>query len=229
MSAVVAAPRARWIPAAWLALVAGWACLLLPVVRATPAIGLVLVALGLLLAVVAIVRGGMRAGIAPLLAALVVTPLVYFGVHRLQGDNAATASMAAATSTAATASNDATHPNTPAPGTTALPEPRPDSAMRTTITAVELSGAYSGGAAEGDKQFKGQRLLLAGMVDSLDPDAAGGPVVTFNAGDMAPVRALGLPRDAATSLRPGQQVILACNGAGAPGGIATVDGCTLAR
>jgi hypothetical protein len=231
MSAVVAAPRARWTHAAWLALVAGWLCLLIPGMHVARLIGLALVILGVGLAVVAIVRGGPRAGMLPLLAALVVSPLVYFGAGMLhpQRDGAASANASATGSSTALGAGDATSPRRPAPVVTAPPAPRPDIAMRTTVTAVELSGAYVGGTAEGDKQFKGQRLLLAGMIDSLDPDAAGGPVVVFNAGDLAPVQALGLARDTAASLRVGQQVILACDGAAAVGGKATVEHCKLAQ
>ncbi|TZF89894.1 OB-fold protein, partial [Cognatilysobacter lacus] len=100
-----------------------------------------------------------------------------------------------------------------------------DIAFRTTVTAVELSSAYDAGAAAADKQFKGQRLLVAGMVESLEPDAPGGPLVSLAAGEFAPVQARGLERDAAAALKVGQQIILACNGAGATGGKATVNGC----
>jgi hypothetical protein len=230
MSAVVAAPRARWTHAAWLALVAGWLCLLVPGMRLAQVIGLVLVILAVILSVLAIVRGGPRAGIVPLLAALVVSPLVYFGAGMLHaGRDGAAGSATTAASGAATSSSGTDASGRPAPVVTAPPAPRPDIAMRTTVTAVELSGAYVDGAAAGDKQFKGQRLLVAGMVDSLDPDAAGGPVVTFNAGDLAPVQALGLPRDAAAALRVGQQVILACDGAAAASGKPTVENCKLVQ
>ena len=229
MSAVVAAPRARWIPAAWLALVAGWLCLLVPALRMAQMIGLALVILAVMLSVVAVVRGARRAGLVPLLAALLVTPLLYFGTGMLRAPHDGGAASVAATSADGTAAADTDSPRRTAPTVTAPPAPRPDIAMRTTVTAVELSGAYVDGAAEGDKQFKGQRLLLAGMIDSLDPDAAGGPVVVFNAGDLAPVQALGLPRDAAAALRVGQQVILACDGGAAVAGKATVEHCKLVQ
>jgi hypothetical protein len=231
MSAVVAAPRARWINAAWLALVAGWICLLIPHLRLAQLIGFALVAIAIVLSVLAMARGGTRAGLAPLLAALIVSPLLYFGAGMLQARRSADVTATGATSDALGTSPSMTGPATtrPAPVVTAPPAPRPDIAMRTTVTAVELSGAYEGGAESADKLFKGQRLLLAGMIDSLDPDAAGGPVVTFNAGDLTPVRALGLPRDTAAALRVGQQVILACDGAGAVGGKATVEHCKLTQ
>jgi hypothetical protein len=230
MSAVVAAPRARWTHAAWVALIAGWLCLLVPGMRLAQVIGLVLVILAVMLSVLAIVRAGPRAGIAPLLAALVVSPLVYFGAGMLHvGRDASTASATAPAADGTASSNAAEGTARTAPVVTAPPAPRPDIAMRTTVTAVELSGAYVDGAAAGDKLYKGQRLLLAGMVDSLDPDAAGGPVVTFNAGDLTPVQALGLPRDTAAALRVGQQVILACDGAAAAGGKPTVEHCKLTR
>jgi len=230
MNAVAVAPRARWINAAWLALVAGWIALLVPGLPLAQAVALALIALAIVLSVLAIVRGGMRAGLVPLLAALVVSPLLYFGAGMLHSRRGADATADGGTTGPLGASPSLTGPTaTRAPVTTAPPAPQPDIAMRTTVTAVELSGAYIGGAESGDKQFKGQRLLLAGMIDSLDPDAAGGAVVTFNAGDLAPVRALGLPRDTAAALRVGQQVILACDGAGALDGKATVENCRLTQ
>ncbi|WP_133479611.1 hypothetical protein [Cognatilysobacter segetis] len=229
MNAVAAAPRARWVPAAWLALVAGWICLLVPGMPLARTIGLVLVAVAIVLALMAIVRGGMRAGLAPLLAALLVSPLVYFGAGMWRGGPVEGAGDASTRALGTSPSMTGPATARPAPVVTAPPAPRPDIAMRTTVTAVEFSGAYVDGAAAGDKQFKGQRLLLAGMVDRLDPDAAGGPVVTFNAGELAPVQALGLARDTAASLRVGQQVILACDGAAAVGGKPTVEHCKLAQ
>ena len=224
----VTAPRARWITFAWLALAAGWICLLLPGTRHHPLLGLAAVLAGVVLATLAIVRGARRGGVVALLAALLVTPLLYVGAARLTGERATGATADGVTSGASSSANGA-DASRPTPPSSAPPAPRPDIAMRTTVTAVELSGAYDGGAAAADKQYKGQRLLLVGMIDRLDPDAAGGPVVTFNAGDLAPVQALGLTRDAAAALRVGQQVILACDGAGAVGGKATVEHCRLAQ
>ncbi|TZF89743.1 hypothetical protein, partial [Cognatilysobacter lacus] len=83
MSAVVAAPRPRWTALAWVALVAGWACLLLPGPHVLRAVGIALVVVGLVLSALTMARGGTRAGIAPLVAGLLVTPLVYFGGAKL--------------------------------------------------------------------------------------------------------------------------------------------------
>ena len=226
MNAAAAPSSSVLIRAAWACLVLGWVALLVPMPAVRLYAGLPLVVLGTLLAAVALSRSGRRA-LPPLVAALLVSPLAFFlgGVLMARspafaGGDGAGGIEGGRPGDAATA---ATGSGLPGNGPATLPAAAADAAARTAITAYELSSAYDADAAAADRQFKGQRLLVTGMVAPGDP---AGPLL-LAAGDFPAVNVEGVAAAARAALREGQQISLACKGAGVVGGVPAVDGCTM--
>ncbi|WP_133500205.1 hypothetical protein [Cognatilysobacter terrigena] len=203
MNAVAAPASKSWAPIAWVLLVLGWIALFVPVPQLALRAGVPLIAASILFSIVAMKRRGARAGIASLLAALVLSPALYVAGASTR-DNAATKA---------------------APGS--VPFVRTAAAFRPTFTAVELAGEYTGDHAKADAQFS-QPLLVTGMVADVRVDGPDSPVAHFAAGNFAPVELRGLTRDFAQTLSPGQQVILACDRVHIDGEIVAAENCAKA-
>ena len=223
MTTVAASKPAPWARLSWIVLVLAWIALLLPSLRVVA--GVPLAVAGLVLALLT-VRAGRRTGLPPLVAAVLVSPLLYFMAApggaiapRLIGDDAtADAASPAGAAPAATSA--------PAPAST-VGSPRLEDSARafmTSITAVELASAYAYDKAEADRLYRDKGLLLTGMVADTGRD---GSALTLAANDYPPVRAQGLKPEVVAGLRPEQQITLACRGAGATGNAAEVVDCSI--
>ncbi|GAB6195400.1 OB-fold protein [Lysobacter xanthus] len=205
---------------------AAWACLALAVVAfllPLPAIAVLVpgIAAGLL-ALMAQLRGAPRAGGLALITALVLTPLLYMlDSQGMRPQLGGSTGFAGGRDTGSASTADRATPTAGAPAAT-LPAPAGDAAMRTAVTAYELSSTYATDAKAADDQYKGKRLLVTGLVAGRD-----GTALTLAAGDFPAVRVEGVADAARAAIRDGQQISLACNGAGATAGAPVVDGCTL--
>lgn len=224
MTTVAASKPAPWARLSWIVLVLAWIALLLPSLRVVA--GVPLAVIGLVLALLA-ARASRRTGLPPLVAAVLVSPLLYFMAApggaiapRLLGEESTTD----ATSPADAAPTPAT--SAPAPAST-VGSPRLEDSARafmTSITAVELASAYAYDRAEADRLYRDKGLLLTGMVADTGRD---GSALTLAANDYPPVRAQGLKPEVVAALRPEQQITLACRGAGATGNAAEVVDCSM--
>lgn len=151
--------------------------------------------------------------------------LLYFFWLRPAPDRAADAASGADAATAAGASaGPADAARAPADAAT-LPDAAGSAAFRATVTALELATAYAVDAAAADREFKGKRLLISGLVAA--PDGSAGPSLQLVANDYPPVRVEGLDAAAVAALKGGQQITMLCNGAGASAGTAIVDHCAM--
>lgn len=202
MTALATPAPTPWIRAASAALVLAWIALLVPMPRVGLPAGLGLALLAAVLGAVAWRRGA-RAGLAVLVAALVVSPLVHrFGAPSLAGS-------AAGTPTAAARPDPARIVRTPA-------------AFRPTFTAVELASALQVEAAAAGTALARQPLLVAGVV--LDV-AADGSRARLAAGDYPALELRGLRGGFAATLAPGRQVTVACDGARLVEATPVAEGC----
>ncbi|MGY4514791.1 hypothetical protein [Lysobacter sp. HA18] len=182
----VAAPASKSLTVApWALLVLAWIAFFVPVPRLALYVGVPLAVIAAVLSLMAMRRRGLRAGIAPLLAAVVVSPALYVAAGSMRAKAA---------------------PDVPP----RLPFVRTAAAFRPTFTAVEIAGEYTGDHAQADSQFK-DPLLVTGVLSDVRIDGPGAPVAHFAAGSFAPVELRGMPRDFAATMSPGQQVILACD------------------
>ncbi|AXK73042.1 hypothetical protein DWG18_12655 [Lysobacter sp. TY2-98] len=201
MNAVAATPK-PWTPIAWALLVLGWIALFVPVPNLALRAGVPLIAVSILFAIVAMKHRGTRAGVVPLLAALVLSPALYVAGGATRG-NATKAP----------------------PGS--VPFVRTAAAFRPTFTAVELAGEYVGDHAKADALFA-QPLLATGVIADVRVDGPDAPVAHFAAGNFAPVELRGLTPEFAKTLAPGRQVILACDRAHIDGEIVAAENCAKA-
>jgi hypothetical protein len=98
-------------------------------------------------------------------------------------------------------------------------------------TASIYDAAYQSNEIAADNSYKDKRILIAGIVDAIDKDFAGGGHLTLSGEDPLGVQvtladsALG----EASEFRRGQRVSLVCRGSGRVLGVATLDGCEIAR
>ncbi|WP_024890699.1 hypothetical protein [Luteimonas huabeiensis] len=178
--------------AAWVCLALAWLAFLLPFPGLGLFVGWPLNLVAFVLAIVAMSARGAGAGLWPLLASLIVSPVVYFiGLAVLAG---------AIVVGAAESSRQAE---------TARPAA---SEQAVAIDAQALQAAYDADPA----RFRGRSLRIEGVVERVAADGAQAPSVWLETGDGSPpLRADGLSAAAAARLSAGQRVVLVCIGAAA--------------
>lgn len=198
--------------AAWILLILAWVCFLVPIPGLGP-VGWVLNMVAFILAIVAMSKGGTRKGLAPLLASLIASPILYFiGFAILAATAGAIGQQGgprdgAATPTAMTAMTNVI----PGEGEMITVTPPPE---RINVTALQLYKDYEANEIAGDARYKGKLLLISGTVQSIQSDLADEPVVQLRAGDHGSVQLSGLSIEEASSLRKGSQIKAQCTGSG---------------
>jgi hypothetical protein len=193
---------------AWFLLVLAWLVFLLPFSGVDLYVGVPLSGAVLVFAIVSKARRGAKAGTGLLLAALLVSPLVYLLGVAIQARLAARADQAdEARQRAAQEAivNDASAPTVK-------------------VSSADLLFDYHANELAADQHYKGKRLEVTGKVESVSVDF-GRPLVLLHAGELEAVYVRGLSADAASSLQINQDVTLICVGDGATLGTPSLAGC----
>ncbi|MDE9495864.1 hypothetical protein KKJ09_20345 [Xenorhabdus bovienii] len=97
------------------------------------------------------------------------------------------------------------------------------------VSAGEMQKVYSANEAKGDKIYKGKKIIISGIVDSIDSSFGDIPVVTLKTGDMfnkVHVNFARKYRDIAAELNKNQKVKYACVGGSVIIGSPSVRDCT---
>ncbi|GAA5004802.1 hypothetical protein FNZ56_06750 [Pseudoluteimonas lycopersici] len=200
------------IKATWVCLIVAWVLFLVPIPGAGLFVGWPLNLVAFILAIVVMARGFTSKGLIPLLASLVVSPIIYFiGIAVLAGA-VSSAAHTSASSTTAVSSDSAT----------AQP---PVDAIK--LSARDLFNAYQANEIAADGQYKGKPLEISGVIESIDSDVMDEPSVQLSVDEFQTVAAHGLPKDVAAQLAKGQSITLNCTGAGEVIGSPVVDHCSL--
>ncbi|MDC9613146.1 hypothetical protein PSI19_04450 [Xenorhabdus khoisanae] len=96
------------------------------------------------------------------------------------------------------------------------------------VTAKEMERVYASNEARGDKTYKGKKIIITGIVDSIDSSIGDIPVVTLKTGDMfnkVHVNFARKYRDLAAELNRNQKVKYACVGESVIIGSPTLGDC----
>lgn len=217
-AATEATPATKPAPvkAAWICLIIAWVLFLLPIPGVGMFVGWPLNLVAFILAIVVMTRGLTGKGLIPLIASLVVSPIIYFvGLAVLA--SAAIGGDAYKDYKARAEAANAVKTEQAAPAADAIK-----------ITARELFKAYSANEVAADSKFKGKPIEITGVVESISSDITDEPVVQLAGGEMFQmVHANGLDTATAAGLSKGQEITLACTGAGEVIGMPALSDCSL--
>lgn len=217
-AATEATPATKPAPvkATWICLIIAWVLFLLPIPGVGMFVGWPLNLVAFILAIVVMTRGLTGKGLIPLIASLVVSPIIYFiGLAVLAG--AAVSGDAYKDYKARAEAANAAKTEQAAPAADAIK-----------ITARELFKAYDANEVAADSKFKGKPIEITGVVESISSDIANEPVVQLSGGEMFQmVHANGLDTATAAGLSKGQEITLACTGAGEVIGMPSLSDCSL--
>lgn len=197
--------------AAWVCLVIAWVMFLLPLPGTGLFVGWPLNLVAFILAIVAMSKGGARRGIWPLLASLVVSPVVYMiGVGMFASAVGDEMKKAEARTEVAAAANVAA------------------AAEAIAVSPRDLFAAYEANEIAADARFKGKPVKVAATIEEISSGIDDEPVLQLATGEMMQfVHATGVDKQAAAGLSKGQQVTLLCTGGGEMIGMPQLDDCTL--
>ncbi|HZH44276.1 MAG TPA: hypothetical protein VEY50_09365 [Lysobacter sp.] len=212
---VTTTPRSAPVKATWVCLILAWVLFLIPLPGAGVFVGWPLNLVAFILAIVVMARGFTRKGLIPLIASLVVSPIVYFigwgilGAAALSGD-----AYQDYKARAEARDNSAA----------AVEQAAPADAIK--VTAAELFASYEANEVAADSQYKGKTLEITGKVAGIDSGMGDEPVVQLESSNMFQhVQARGLSKDVAASLAKGSKITLVCEGAGEVIGSPMLDDC----
>ena len=204
------------VKAAWICLITAWVLFLLPIPGISLFVGWPVNLVAFILSIVVMTRGLTGKGMVPLIASLVVSPIIYFvGLAVMAG--AAVSGDAYKDYKARADAAEATRTEQAAPAADAIK-----------ITARELFKAYDANEVAADSKFKGKPIEITGVVEAISSDITDEPVVQLSGGEMFQmVHANGLDTATAAGLSKGQEITLACTGAGEVIGTPSLSDCSL--
>lgn len=215
MNATFEAPahKAPPVKATWICLIIAWVLFLLPIPGVGLFVGWPLNLVAFILAIVVMTRGSTSMGLIPLIASLVVSPIVYFvGVSILVGT--ATSSYDDYKTRAEAANSQSAAASAPV-------------ADAIKVSARDLFRAYEANEIAADSRYKGKPIEVTGTVEGITSDLMDEPVVQLSAGEFQSVNASGLDKSVAAALSKGQTVTLNCTGAGEVIGSPMLSNCSL--
>ncbi len=220
-AATEASPAMKPAPvkATWICLIIAWVLFLLPIPGVGIFVGWPLNLVAFILAIVVMTRGLTGKGLIPLIASLVVSPIIYFiGLAVLAGaavSGGAYKDYKARAEAASAARTEQAEPAAP-----------PADAIK--VTARELFKAYDANEVAADSKFKGKSIEITGVVEAITSNITDEPVVQLAGGEMFQmVHANGLDTATAAGLSKGQEITLACTGAGEVIGMPSLSDCSL--
>lgn len=218
MNATIASPAS--VPntagrAAWACLAIAWIAFLVPIPGIGLFIGWPLNLVAFILAIVAMSKRGVFAGLWQLLASLIASPIIYLiGMAIFAGTVNALGAAGEAGRT--TDSQSAAAEIAPAETVNAV-----------LVDAATLHRAYAANEVAADQLYKGKPLKVTGEVDGISSDLTDDPVVSLRVSQFESVHATGLSKEVAATLSKGQPITVNCVGGGEVIGTPLLNDCKL--
>lgn len=214
----IATPRSAPIKATWICLIIAWVLFLLPIPGAGLFVGWPLNLVAFILAIVVMTRGRTAGGLIPLLASIIVSPIVYFIGLAIFGaaiggssyDDYKARAEAAASGTSAPASASETAPPAIA------------------VDASKLFADYQANEVAADQAYKGQQLTVTGTVAGINKNFTDDIYVEIGtSNEFMSIHAQGIPANIAAGLQKGQKITVQCEGAGLMVGSPILSDCAV--
>ncbi|SOD53643.1 tRNA_anti-like [Pseudoxanthomonas wuyuanensis] len=203
--------RTAPVKATWICLAIAWLLFLIPIPGAGLFVGWPLNLVAFILAIVVMARGKTVGGLLPLLASIIVSPIVYFiglaifGAAAISGSGGYQDYVERAKAAQESASASAVE----APAGLDL-KPLP-----LEITAAKLFADYEANEVAADDKYKGNQLAVSGTVAGISKDFTDEAYVEIRTpNDFASIHARGLDPSVAAGLSKGQQIAVVCVGGG---------------
>ncbi|WP_337245217.1 hypothetical protein [Luteimonas sp. gir] len=215
-TATISALRPAPVTATWICLAIAWGLFLLPVPGLGLFVGWPLNLVAFILAVVVMTRGRTAGGLIPLLASIVISPIIYFIGLAIFG------------AAIGGSGYDDYKARAEAAQTRAVEPVQVLEAPVATVDAQALYAAYNANEVSADNEFKGKRLAVTGIVSGINKDFMDKVYVEIETGQMfQSIHARGLSPDVAAALQKGQGIEVECTGAGLMVGSPILDNCEL--
>jgi hypothetical protein len=98
------------------------------------------------------------------------------------------------------------------------------------VSAADLASAYTTSEIAADARFKGRKLKVFGVVDSVESDFADLPMVTLHVpGALLGVHATLVNKSDAIKLRAGESITMLCSGGGEVAGVPLLSDCRMTK
>lgn len=209
MNATVAPTRTAPVKATWICLIIAWVLFLIPLPGAGLFVGWPLNLVAFILAIVVMARGKTAGGLIPLLASIIVSPIVYFVGLAVLGAAVGGDAYQDYKERAEAASTQLEAPlNESAAGVDLKPLPLE-------VSAADLFAAYEANEVAADNQYKGKQLAVTGTVAGINKDFTDEVYVEIGTtNEFMSIHARDIDPSVAAGMQKGTKVTVVCEGAG---------------
>ena len=208
MNATVAPTRTAPVKATWICLIIAWVLFLIPLPGAGLFVGWPLNLVAFILAIVVMARGKTAGGLIPLLASIIVSPIVYFVGLAVLGAAVGGDAYQDYKERAEAASTQLEAPlNESAAGVDLKPLPLE-------VSAADLFAAYEANEVAADNQYKGKQLAVTGTVAGINKDFTDEVYVEIAGNEFLNIHARGIDPTVAAGLAKGTKITVVCEGGG---------------
>jgi hypothetical protein len=223
MNAAVAPTKTAPVKAAWICLAIAWVLFIVPIPGVGLFVGWPLNLVAFILAIVVMTRGRTAGGLIPLLASIIVSPIVYFvGLAVLAGAAVSGDAYQDYKKRAEAASTQVEAPlNESAAGADLKPLPLE-------VSAADLFAAYEANEVAADNQYKGKQLAVTGTVAGINKDFSDDVFVEIGtANQFMSIHARDIDPTVAAGLSKGSTVTVVCEGGGLIVGSPILNDCVV--
>lgn len=208
MNATVAPTRTAPVKATWICLIIAWVLFLIPLPGAGLFVGWPLNLVAFILAIVVMARGKTAGGLIPLLASIIVSPIVYFVGLAVLGAAVGGDAYQDYKERAEAANTQLEAPlNESAAGVDLKPLPLE-------VSAADLFAAYEANEVAADNQYKGKQLAVTGTVAGINKDFTDEVYVEIAGNEFLNIHARGIDPTVAAGLAKGTKITVVCEGGG---------------
>ena len=208
MNATVALTRTAPVKATWICLIIAWVLFLIPLPGAGLFVGWPLNLVAFILAIVVMARGKTAGGLIPLLASIIVSPIVYFVGLAVLGAAVGGDAYQDYKERAEAANTQLEAPlNESAAGVDLKPLPLE-------VSAADLFAAYEANEVAADNQYKGKQLAVTGTVAGINKDFTDEVYVEIAGNEFLNIHARGIDPTVAAGLAKGTKITVVCEGGG---------------
>ena len=208
MNATVAPTRTAPVKATWICLIIAWVLFLIPLPGAGLFVGWPLNLVAFILAIVVMARGKTAGGLIPLLASIIVSPIVYFVGLAVLGAAVGGDAYQDYKERAEAANTQLEAPlNESAAGVDLKPLPLE-------VSAADLFAAYDANEVAADNQYKGKQLAVTGTVAGINKDFTDEVYVEIAGNEFLNIHARGIDPTVAAGLAKGTKITVVCEGGG---------------
>jgi hypothetical protein len=223
MNAAATPIKTAPVKATWICLALAWVLFIVPVPGVGLFVGWPLNLVAFILAIVVMTRGKTAGGLIPLLASIIVSPMVYFvglavlGAAAVSGD----AYQDYKARAEATQSQVEAPASESASGLDLKPVPME-------VSASDLFAAYEANEVAADNQYKGKQLAVSGTVAGINKDFTDEVYVEIGtANEFMSIHARDIDPAVAAGLQKGTKITVVCEGAGLMMGSPILNECAV--